>query len=163
MPTAEELNKSGMERYKAGKYAEAVEAYEQAVAMKPDYAPGYLNLAMAYIKKNRPDDAVHAAEKSVSLAPQAGAAHHVLGNALSTKGRWNEAVSAYARAHEVDPKQILSLLNAGILLVDHGMSAKGVELIKRFLADAPADHPRRKEAEDQVKQAEGASSFIKKY
>ncbi len=152
MPTPEELNRTGMEAYKAGNLALAIESWEAAVAANPGYAPCLINLSLAYVKKGRPDDAVRAAQQAVELAPKHGASRHQLGNALAAKGRWNEAVTEYLRAHELDPTQLTSLANAGIQFLDHGMEARALEIMNKFLAAAPAEHPRRKEIEEQVAQ-----------
>jgi len=150
MPTPEELNRAGLDAYKAGNLAAAIEAWEGAVAAHPGYAPGLINLSLAYVKKGRPDDAIRAAQQAVELTPKHGASRHQLGNALAAKGRWNEAVTEYLRAHELDPAQLVSLANAGVQLLDHGLEAKALETMNRFLALAPADHPRRREIEEQV-------------
>lgn len=163
MATAEELNKSGMELYKAGKHADAIVAYEEAVALKPDYAPCYINLIFAYLKRNRPDSAVHAAQRALALAPQAGQAHYAYGNALNAKGRWNEAVTAYVRASELENSQVGALVLAGNLCMDHGLTPKAIELWKKFLSAAPAEHPKRKETEEQLQQAEHGPKLISKY
>ena len=141
-----------MEAYKGGDLAGAIEAWEAAVAANPAYAPCLVNLSLAYVKKQRPDDAIRAAQKAVELAPKHGPTRHQLGNALSSKGRWNEAVTEYLRAFELDPAQLNSLANAGIQLLDHGMEAKALEVMNRYLAAAPPDHPRRKDIEEQVAQ-----------
>lgn len=139
-----------MEAYKAGNLAAAIEAWEGAVAAQPGYAPALINLSLAYVKKGRPDDAIRAAQRAVELAPKHGASRHQLGNALAAKGRWNEAVTEYLRAFELDPTQVTSLANAGVQLLDHGLEAKALETMNKYLAVAPADHPRRREIEEQV-------------
>src|SRR5688572_20027386 len=58
VPTPEELNRAGLEAYKAGDLARAIEAWEAAVAAHPGHAPGLINLSLAYVKKGRPDDAI---------------------------------------------------------------------------------------------------------
>ena len=150
MPTPEELNRTGLEAYKAGDLTRAIEAWEAAIAAHPGHAPGLINLSLAYVKKGRPDDAIRAAQKAVEVTPKHGASRHQLGNALAAKGRWNEAVTEYLRAFELDPTQLTSLANAGVQLLDHGMEAKALEVMNRFLAAAPADHPRRQDIEGQV-------------
>lgn len=157
------MNKAGMEHYKAGRYAEAVSAYEEAVAARPDYAPCYVNLTLALLKRNRPDDAVRTAQQAVRLAPRAGAAHYHLGNAFSAKGRWNEAVTEYVRAFELDGTQITGLVAAGHLLLDHGLTPKALELWKKFLKIAAPDHPRCAEVEDEIRRAEGRPGLISKF
>ena len=163
MPTAEELNKAGMEAYKAGNFPEAVAAYEQAVQLKPDYAPCYINLTLACIKLGRLDEAISSAQKAVALAPQAGAPHYYLGNAFVAKGRWNEAVSQYVRAFEIDKAQAGGLVIAAHLCMDNGLGPKAAELCRQFLAAAPPDHPKRQDAEQLLQEAEGGSSLISKF
>jgi tetratricopeptide (TPR) repeat protein len=139
-----------MEAYKAGRLAEAVEAWEAAVTANPGYAPGLINLSLAYVKRGRPDDAIRCAQRAVELAPRHGASRHQLGNALAAKGRWNEAVTEYLRAFELDPSQWTSLANAAVQFLDHGMADRAADLMTKFLAGAPADHPRRAEIEAQA-------------
>ncbi len=150
-----------MDLYKAGRYAEAQSSYEAAIQQKPDYVPCYLNLSLACLKRGKVDDAVHAMEKAVALASTTGAVHYHYGNALNAKGRWNEAVTEYARAFEMDKAQVNGLLLAAALCADHGVAAKAKELAKAFLAAAPADHPRRAEAEQMA--GGGGSSLIQRY
>jgi len=152
-----------MEFYRAGRYAEAIAAYEEALAARPDYAACWVNLTLAFLKRNRPDDAVRAAERAVSLVPQAGPAHFHLAGALSVKGRWNEAVTEYVRASSLDRVQFLGLLLAGNLCMDHGLTGKAVELWEQFLNVAPADHARRAEAQEQIRDAGAGSGLISKF
>lgn len=163
MATPEELNKTGMEHYKAGRFAEAVAAYEEAVSARPEYAPCWLNLTYAYNKLNRPDDAVRAAQRGVALAPQVAAAHSCLAAAQVGKGRWNEAVSEYMRAYELDRAQFAGLATAGHLCMDHGITPKAIEIWTMYLAAAPADHPRRAEVEGEVRGASGGPGLISKF
>jgi tetratricopeptide (TPR) repeat protein len=163
MPSPEELNRTGMELYKSGLLPEAIEAWEAAVAQKPDFAPGFINLCLVFLRKNRPDDAIHAAEKAVGLAPHHGTCHCHLGNAFAAKGRWNEAVTEYARAFSLDKNQLNALILAGTLCLDHGLEARAVEFWKQFLAAAPADHPKRAEVQVDVTAHEHAKPLIRKY
>jgi len=163
MATPEELNRIGMEHYKAGRLAEAAAAYEEAVAARPEYAPCWLNLTYAYNKLGRPDDAVRAAQRGVALAPQVAAAHTCLAGAQVGKGRWNEAVSEYVRAFELDRSQFGGLATAGHLCMDHGITAKAVEIWTMYLSAAPADHPRRAEVEGELRSASGGPGLISKF
>ena len=163
MPTPEELNKAGMDFYRAGKYPEAIEAYEAARALKPDHVPTLMNLSLAYVKKGRPDDAIRVSQKAVELAPSNGAVRYNLGAAFNAKGLWNEAVSAYTKAWELDKSQVNALFMAGSQCMDHAVDAKAKEFLKNFLAVAPADNPRRKEAEERLQILEGGSSLISRY
>lgn len=161
--TPEELNRTGMEAYKAGRFPEAIQAYEEALAAKPDYVACWINLAVALTKRERFDDAIRAGQKAVALAPQLGPARYHLGNALAAKGRWNEAVSEYARAFDLDKGTVTGLALAGHLCMDHGLTQKALEFWRTFLATAPADHPRRAEVEAEMSQSSGGPSLISKF
>jgi tetratricopeptide (TPR) repeat protein len=152
-----------MEHYKAGRYAEAQAVYEEATRAKPDYAPCWINLALVFLKRNRPDDAVRAAQQAVALAPQTGAAHYHLGNAFSAKGRWNEAVTEYSRAFELDRTQFNGLIAAGHLLMDHGLTDKALEMWGKYRIAAPPDHSRRGEVEDEIGRVGNRPSLISKF
>lgn len=163
MPTPEELNKTAIEAYKAGKYAEAITSCEEAIGQKPDYVPCYINLTLAYIKKGKQDDALRTAVRAAELAPNNASVRNNLGNAQNAKGRWNEAVTEYLRAWEIDKAQFNALFNAAALLMDNAVDAKALETLKTYLEKAPADHPKRKEAEERLRLLDGGSSLIKRF
>jgi len=163
MPTPDELNKTGMDFYKLGKFPEAIEAYEAAIAARSDFVPCYMNLSLAYAKKGRPDDAIRVSQKAMELAPSNGAVRYGLGGAFNAKGLWNEAVTAYVKAFELDKTQINSLYMAGCQCMDHGIDAKAKEFLKNFLDIAPADNPRRTDAQERMQVLGGSSSLISKF
>jgi len=153
MATAEELNKTGMEAYKAGDLAGAIRAYEQAIVLKPDYPPCLINMSVALLKQGKAQPALDAALTAARLAPKTGACHYHLGNAYRANGRWNEAVTEYMQAFELDNNQLTGLHYAAEMCMDHGLSAKAIAYWSVFLKKAPPDHPRRKEAEGALAQA----------
>jgi tetratricopeptide (TPR) repeat protein len=164
MPTAEELNKAGMEAYKAGDLAGAVRAYEQAVELKPDYAPCLVNMCVALLKMGKPDTALQAALKAAQLAPKAGMCRYHLGHAYKAKNRWNEAVTEYVHAFELDNAHVAGMHFAAELCMDHGHSSKAIAYWGIFLKKAPPDHPRRKEAEEALAHAQSpGKGLISRY
>jgi len=98
----------------------------------------------------------------VELAPGNGSVRYGLGGAFNCKGLWNEAVTAYTKAYELDKTQLNALYMAGCQCMDHAIDAKAKEFLKTFLASAPADNPRRKDAEERM-QVLGGSSLISKF
>ena len=69
MATAEELNKTGMEAYKAGDLAGAIRAYEQAIVLKPDYPPCLINMSVALLKQGKAQPALDALHDRVAQRP----------------------------------------------------------------------------------------------
>jgi tetratricopeptide (TPR) repeat protein len=164
MPTAEELNKAGMEAYKLGDLAGAVRSYEQAIELKPDYVPCLVNMCVALIKTGKPDAALGAALQAVKLSPKNGTCRYHLGNAYKAKNRWNEAVTEYVHAFQLDNAQVSGMHFAAELCMDHGHTPKAIAYWGIFLAKAPPDHPRRKEAEEALAHAKNpGKGLISRY
>src|SRR6266498_2197918 len=67
--TAEAYNKQGDDYFDAGQYQKAIDAYQQAVKLQPDYPEAYLNLGEAYFNLDRYDEAVTADKQAVALKP----------------------------------------------------------------------------------------------
>ena len=99
-----------------GRYAEAVSAYERALAIQksvyggethPEVAASLAGLANARVRLGRYEEAVSAYERSLAIQkavyggethPEVAASLHGLANALGQLGRYEEAVSAYERS-----------------------------------------------------------------
>jgi len=89
----------------AGRNDEAVNAYQQAVAAKPDNASYYNNLGNALARSGKIDDAKAAYTKSAELDPQnAAMAWRNFGISLYSVDRKVEAVEPLKKATELDPK-----------------------------------------------------------
>ncbi len=88
---------------RAGKYSEAVKAYELAVAKKPNWGQGQRTLAQIYLILNEPDKALDHAQKAVALEPKEPSGYSILGEAQSLLGRKNLALDALRKAVELDP------------------------------------------------------------
>jgi tetratricopeptide (TPR) repeat protein len=88
---------------RAGKYSDAVKAYELAVAKKPNWGQGQRTLAQIYLTLNEPDKALDHAQKAVALEPKEPLGYFILGGAQSRLDRKNLALDALRKAVELDP------------------------------------------------------------
>ena len=89
----------------AGRNDEAINAYQQAVAAKPDNAGYYNNLGNVLARAGKIDEAKAAYSKSAELDPaQAGLAWRNFGISLYQVGRMTEAVEPLQKATTIDPK-----------------------------------------------------------
>jgi tetratricopeptide (TPR) repeat protein len=86
-----------------GRLDEAIEAYRQALALKPDYAEAHSNLGTALHAVGRFDEAAREAEWSVAARPTNPHVHYNLGLVLQDQGRPREAIAAYRQAIMRDP------------------------------------------------------------
>ena len=123
--------------------AKAIEYYEKAVAIDPEYA-----LAWAGLSRARSDQAGQnwgplaegyeaaraAAMQAIALEPQLSDAHTALGWVQrSYDWDWQGAEASFLRALEVDPQNALSMNAAAILTGNLGMLDEAVELLQRAI------------------------------
>jgi len=102
----------------AGRNDEAVNAYQQAITLKPDNASYYNNLGNVLARAGKIDDARTAYTKSAELdPPNAGFAWRNFGISLYTAGRMPEAVEPLKKATEIDPKNAQAWYLLGACLV----------------------------------------------
>ncbi len=102
----------------AGRNDEAINAYQQAVAAKPDNAGYYNNLGNVLARAGKIDDARAAYTKSAELDPaNAGLAWRNFGISLYQAQRMQEAVEPLKKATEVEPKNAQAWYLLGACLV----------------------------------------------
>jgi tetratricopeptide (TPR) repeat protein len=102
----------------AGRNDDAINAYQQAIALKPDI-PGYHNnLGNVQARSGKVDDARASYTKSAELdPPNAATAWRNFGISLYNASRLKEAVEPLKKASELDPKnpQVWYLLGAALV------------------------------------------------
>jgi tetratricopeptide (TPR) repeat protein len=102
----------------AGRNDEAINAYQQAVAAKPDNASYYNNLGNVLARAGKIDEAKAAYTKSAELDPaNAAMAWRNFGISLYTAGRMQEAVDPLQKATQLDPKSAQAWYLLGACLV----------------------------------------------
>jgi tetratricopeptide (TPR) repeat protein len=102
----------------AGRNDEAVNAYKQAIAAKPDNASYYNNLGNILGRMGKIDEARDAYTKSAELdPPNAALAWRNFGISLYQAGRMQEAVEPLKKSLEIDPKSAQTYYLLGACLV----------------------------------------------
>ena len=102
----------------AGRNDEAINAYQQAVAAKPDSAGYHNNLGNVLARAGKIDEAKAAYSKSAELDPaNAGLAWRNFGISLYQAGRMAEAVEPLQKATTIDPKNAQGWYLLGACLV----------------------------------------------
>ena len=70
-----------------GKFEEAIEAYNKALAINPDYADAYCNMGNALADQGKLEEAIEALQKALSLNPD-NAEVTTTWVCLQTKASW---------------------------------------------------------------------------
>lgn len=68
-----ELNRRGNRLFDAGKYGEALECFDKAIARNPHYADSYFNKGHTLVKMSMKNEALEAFNRYLSLAEDSGA------------------------------------------------------------------------------------------
>jgi tetratricopeptide (TPR) repeat protein len=120
----------------AGRTAEAIEQYEQALRLKPDDAIAHHNLALALAAADRRGEAIEHYRQPLRLKPDFAEAHYNWACTLESMGRTKEAVEHYHEALQRTPDSIVTLNNLAWLLATNepaqgGDPARAVRLAQR--------------------------------
>ncbi|MBP0021974.1 MAG: tetratricopeptide repeat protein, partial [Cyanobacteria bacterium SBLK] len=74
-----------------GKLEEAIEAYQQAIRLNPNYATAYNNWGAALFDQGKLEEAIEAYQQAISLNPNYATAYNNWGAALFDQGKLEEA------------------------------------------------------------------------
>ncbi len=103
----------GNDLFDKQQFTEALAAYEQAIQLDPNYAPGYIGKGLALRNLNRYAEALEAYEQAIRLDPNDATVHNNKGNALNDLLRYNEALLACERAIQLTPNYLAAYNNKG--------------------------------------------------
>ncbi|MBL8185122.1 MAG: tetratricopeptide repeat protein [Blastocatellia bacterium] len=128
----------------------AIESFEQAIKLDPNFALAYARIAEAYNQMpNYPyaspmeafPKAKAAAERAIALDPTLSEAHTAMGNTLTSLDRnWPEAEREFKRALELDPNSATAHYRyASEYLISVGRTKEALAEVERALELEPLD------------------------
>ncbi|MFL2812598.1 MAG: tetratricopeptide repeat-containing sulfotransferase family protein [Paracoccaceae bacterium] len=120
-----------------GKLDEAIEAYNKAISLKPDFAEAYYNMGNALQDQGKLDEAIEAYNKALSLKPDYPEAYNNKGIALQGQGKLEEAIKAYNKALSLKPNYAEACYNKGNALKDQGKLEEAIEAYNKALSLKP--------------------------
>lgn len=123
--TASDLFKKGEQAFAEGEYEKAIDCYQAGLEKEPSSSAGYNLLGMAY-----------------------RFLYHGTG---STRYR-QEEIKAFEKAIELDPNNMMPLVNLGFTLYYQGDKGKAALYLEKALEVYP-DHPDRAKIEDMIREA----------
>ena len=108
------LNNRGITLRKSGKYQHAIESYNKAIELNPQYADAYNNRGFAYEQLGNHQEAIKDYSKAIELDPQFAMAYNNRGNVYDDLGDYHHAISDYNKAIELDPQFAMAYYNRGL-------------------------------------------------
>jgi tetratricopeptide (TPR) repeat protein len=116
---------------------EAIRFLTVAVALQPECAGAWYNLAITCLQYDRIDEAIVASRKAIGLKPDYATAHYCLGQALERAGRPDEAVAAYRTALALGFDSAPDHFHLGTLLMARGDTPGAAAAFRAALAVDP--------------------------
>ncbi|HYC54512.1 MAG TPA: tetratricopeptide repeat protein [Candidatus Binatia bacterium] len=101
----EELFFEGSDLHGEGRHEEALERFERALSLDPDYKDALLGKAMVHLARNEFDAAIECAKRIIELDPEDVLAYTNLSVFYQRAGRIPEAEEAAAKAKVLDWKR----------------------------------------------------------
>jgi tetratricopeptide (TPR) repeat protein len=123
----------------AGRLDEAVEAFNHALALEPDYAPAHNSLGSVLRQQGHHDEAIAQLEAALRLQPAFDDARFNLANARADRGDWARAIAEYEAILRRRPDAVDVQSNLGIALASANRPVEAVEHFRAAVALAPQD------------------------
>jgi tetratricopeptide (TPR) repeat protein len=120
-----------------GQLGLSVEAYNKALAIKPDYAEAYYNMGNALKDQGKLEEAIEAYNKALAIKPDYAEAYNNMGVTLKDQGKLEEAIEAYSKALAIKPDYAEAHNNMGLALKDQGKLEEAIEAYNKALAIKP--------------------------
>jgi tetratricopeptide (TPR) repeat protein len=130
---AEAYNDLGNALADHAQWARAIDAYQQALAIKPDSPDVLNNLGMVHLQLGQVDQAIACHRRAVSLAPDIWRSHCYFADALAAKDQFEEALGSYDRALSLAPDNHEIHNNLGNALLQLGRLDEAVAAYRRSL------------------------------
>jgi tetratricopeptide (TPR) repeat protein len=121
----------------AGEYEKAVRGYRQAVRLKPDSAPLWSLLGIAYRQLHQYDQAVEALQEAIRLKPDDAGRWALLGASYVELRQHDQAVKAYQEAIRLKPDDAGAWCNLGLACLELGRYDQAVKAYREAIRIEP--------------------------
>lgn len=124
----------------SGELDKALESFDKALSIDPEYSSIDLNLGNTYLlmflrdnKEETLAKCIDHLEKAIARDPNSAMAHNSLGAALRKSGLLNDAIAAWEKALELNPDLNMALYNLGKAYYDLGDKSQALVFLQRYL------------------------------
>ncbi len=136
----------GNVEYAEGNYLKAIERYEKALKLKPDYAEAWYNKGVTLGKLGQYNEALEAFNKAIEIKPDFAEGWCNKGVALGELGRYDEALKSFDKAIDIEPKFAETWYNKATIYLLKGDKenalgdlSKAIELDAKYKEEAEKD------------------------
>jgi Flp pilus assembly protein TadD len=126
----------GQEMFKQGQYPGAIQAFNQALAINPKYAPAYSARGMVYQKQEQFEAAIKDYSDAVRLAPQA-VTYSNRGVCYTRLNKYDLALADFNLALGIRPQLVLAYNGRGRLYLQEGKPQDAIKDFSEAIRLAP--------------------------
>jgi Tfp pilus assembly protein PilF len=127
----------GIALYDQGKFDDAVESYQKAATLEPDFADAHYNLGNAFKQTGELKKAVESYKTSLAINPIDAEVLYNYGKALKDKGEIDAAIDCYKQAIKIKPDYADAYYNMGNTLEDKGELDAAIDSYKQAIKIKP--------------------------
>jgi len=120
-----------------GKLDIAVQNYEKAISIKPEYAKAHYNLGSVLQELGKLHDSVKSYENSIAFEPEYSQAHNNLAIVLRELGQLEEAEASCRKAIVFDPEYAEGYCSLSVILYANGDLNSALESIEKAYSIDP--------------------------
>lgn len=114
---------------------EALEHFEQVIALKSEWDVGYRSLSTVYIRDNRFDEAARVTLRGLETIPDSATLAINLASIYERLGDFDKAIATYESLLERNPNLIIAKNNLASLLTDYRDDQKSLDRARRMAAE----------------------------
>jgi tetratricopeptide (TPR) repeat protein len=134
---ASDLFMLGVALSEKDRYEEAVSAFREALALKPDLAAVHCCLGLAFHSQGHFDQAVASYRDTLKLQPDYAEAYRYISSALQAKGELQEALAALRDALRLKPDYAEAQHDLGSVLFALGRHEQSIDAYRRAIRATP--------------------------
>jgi tetratricopeptide (TPR) repeat protein len=132
------MTEEGVSLFQGEKYAEAIEAFNRSLELRPDYPATLNNRGITHGRMGNHDLALAAYNRSLELRPGDPDTLNARGVARSRIGDTANALIDFTRATRLAPDEALPQFNQAPVLLKLGNQAEAQEALDRVVAIDPS-------------------------
>lgn len=118
--------KEGISHTKAGRFAQAVESYQKAIELNPQYAEAYHELGYALFKLGKYNESLEASVKAAKLRPKNAETYRNLGDTYKALNQIDKACENYTQAKNLLPKHFQTITKLANCFIQQGDSESAI-------------------------------------
>jgi tetratricopeptide (TPR) repeat protein len=122
------------------RHEEALESYEHAIGIEPDFAEVWNDYGAALWRLDRHEEALSSFDRAIQLSPHLAIAWHNRGVALGRLNQHEEALDSFNQILESSPEDAHVWNQRGVALANLGRFEEALESYKRAIGTAKASY-----------------------